>query len=254
MKPVIATLSAALILLSGCSDLSNGSSLTELLDGTAVTSQGNIVSPDYVLNTDYLVIYYGASWNPASQSVTKDLVAYYNKEKGGLLFQVLYISDDHSEREMYNYMKTYAMPWPTVLYHSKSNKILKERYGDRGSPRLILMNRKGRLLADTYRGNKYLGPNHVITELDKLLNNRKHDPAGISEATGQHLPTLKMLTKKYSVDGFGAGGPGGKVAFINGKVRQQGTELETGIRIEEISDTYVEISYEGNRYRLKPEE
>lgn len=254
MKPVIAILSASLIILSGCRDINSSSSLTELLNEAAVTSNGALVSPGYVLNTDYLMIYYGASWNPASQSVTKDLVEYYNKEKGGMLFQILYISDDNSEQQMYHYMKTSKMPWPTVLYHSRSNKILKERYGDKGSPRLILMNKKGRLLADTYRGKKYLGPNHVITELDKLLNERKYDPAGISEATGEHLPTLRMLKKKYTVDGFGAGGPGGKVAFINGKVRMKGTELDTGVVIEEIADTYVEISFEGNRYRLEPEE
>jgi hypothetical protein len=116
------------------------------------------------------------------------------------------------------------------------------------------MNRKGRLLADTYRGKKYLGPNHVITELDKLLNERKYDRPGISEETGEHLPTLKMLSKKFKVDGFGAGGPGGQVAFINGKVRKQGSELEKGIVVEQIGDGYVEISFEGNRYRLKPEE
>ena len=84
-----------------------------------------------------------------------------------------------------------------------------------------------------------------------LLAKRGTDPIGISEATGEHLPTPEKLAKKYKINGFGQGTED-DIAIINGQFTAVGTELEKGARVEKITATYVVISYDGNHYRLYP--
>lgn len=254
MKARIAILSITILTLAGCSDINSSSPIEKLLsDGAAIGPNGDRVSPDFILNTDFLLLYMASDWSPASRAFTPKLVDYYKKESGGHLFQVLFISSDNGEREMRAFMKKAKMPWPAVVFHSKSNKILKKRYEVKGTPRLILLNKNGKTIADSFRGDQDLGPNHTLQELDSKLKKRKYDPVGLSEATGKSLPVRKKLEKKYRIEGLG-GSASKRMAFINGKVYQKGAELDEGVKISSITDTYVEITTEGNRYKLKPKE
>ncbi|MDF7824949.1 thioredoxin-like domain-containing protein [Pontiellaceae bacterium B12227] len=254
MKLRITILSCAALLISGC-DVKVASSLDQTLTDTVIDHRGLSVDPGYVLNTDYTLLYFSAHWCGPCRSFTPQLVKFYNEHQGGHLFQVLFISSDHSDAEMRNYMKETRMPWPVVLYHSEARKMLKLQYGGNGIPQLVLLDKKGAVLADSFKGKKYLGPQHVLNELDtrleKRLKNREVDPAGLSEATGKDLPTPHKLAAKYKVDGFGKS-KNQNMAFINGKLVVAGDRLDKGVLIETITDTYVEISYEGNRYKLTP--
>lgn len=254
MKYGITILSCAAILFSGCS-VKVASSLETTLTDTAIDHRGEMVDPGYVLNTDYLLLYLSAHWCAPCRSFTPKLVNYYNKNQGGHLFQVLFISSDKSEAEMKNYVKQAQMPWPAVLYHSEARNMLKLQYGGSGIPQLVLLDKKGNILADSFKGKKYLGPQHVLNELDKRLEDRLEkrevDPVGLSEVTGKSLPTPGKLAKKFKVDGFGKA-KGQNMAFVNGKLVATGEELDKGVVIEVITDTYIEISYENNRYRLMP--
>lgn len=254
MKYGITILSCTAILLSGCS-VKMASSLETTLTDTVTDHRGDMVDTGYVLNTDYLLLYLSAHWCGPCRSFTPKLVKYYQENQGGHLFQVLFISSDKSEAEMKKYMKEAKMPWPAVLYHSEARDMLKLQYGGGGIPQLILLDKKGNILADSFKGKKYLGPQHVLNELDQLLEERlqkrEADPVGLSEITGKMLPTPQKLAKKFNVDGFGKA-KGKNVAFINSKLVVKGEELDKGILVESITETYVEISYQNNRYRLKP--
>ncbi|MDF7799336.1 thioredoxin-like domain-containing protein [Pontiellaceae bacterium B1224] len=254
MKFRITIVSCTAILLSGCS-VKVASSLDTTLTDTVMDHQGEMVDSGYVLNTDYLLLYLSAHWCGPCRSFTPKLVKYYNENQGGHLFQVLFVSSDKSEAEMKNYMKEARMPWPAVLYHSEARNMLKLQYGGGGIPQLILLDKKGNILADSFKGKKYLGPQHVLNELDTLLEKRlktrEVDPVGLSEATGQALPTPDRLAKKYIVDGFGKA-KNQNMAFVNGKLVVAGNELDKGVIVEVITDSYVEVSYENNRYQLRP--
>jgi nucleoredoxin len=240
--------------MTGCS-VKVASSLDKTLEGAVIDHQGEAVETGYVLNTDYLLLYFSAHWCGPCRSFTPKLVDYYRDNQGGQLFQVLFISSDHSDREMLNYMKDTQMPWPAVIYHSEARKLLQLQYSGQGIPQLVLLDRKGNILADSFKGRKYLGPQHVLNELNEQLKDRlkkrEVDPVGLSETTGKPLPTPDRLASEYKVSGFGKSADR-NIAFVNGSVVHQGETLGEGVIIEDITDTYVEVSYENNRYQLRP--
>jgi thiol-disulfide isomerase/thioredoxin len=252
MKYALTIACAAFLLLNGCAPTKRTISLGDTLASAVIDHNGEPATANHALNTDYLLLYFSAHWCAPCRGFTPKLVEYYNKNLGGQLFQVLFVSNDRSDREMQAYMKEAAMPWPAVIYHSEAKKTLEKVYSGQGIPRLVLLDRSGSVVADSFKGQTYLGPNHVLEELDSLLNERKQDPAGITETTGQILPTPDKFKRRYRIDGFGSGA-NGSMAFINGKVTLESEELETGVVVETITDKYVEISFEGNRYRLQPE-
>jgi len=254
MKTAFSIIGCALLLISGCG-VKVAKTLDLTLEDAVVDSRGEAVDTGYVLNTDYLLLYFSGHWCGPCRSFTPVLVDYYNKKMGGNLFQVLFVSSDHSDAEMKNYMHSAKMPWPAIVYHSEARKLVKLQYAGNGIPQLVLLDAKGRVLADSFDGKKYLGPQHVLNELDKRLadrlKKREVDPVGLSEATGEALPTPDRLAKKYKVNGFGKT-KSQNMAFVNGEVVLVGHELDKGIIIEKITDSYVEVSYEKNRYQLKP--
>jgi len=246
---IIMLCSVASLLLGGCGGTV---SLEKTLEGAVINSTGEEIATEYVLNTDYLILYFGAHWSAPCQAFTPDLVDFYEKEKGGHLFQVLYVSNGNSEREMLAYMRKTKMQWPAVVYHSKSRKKLNQNYSGASIPRLVLLNSDGQILADTFNGDKFLGPQSVLDKLSAKLGKRQSDPVGISKITGKSLPTPEKIAELYKVEGIGAKA-NGKMAIINGSVTVKGDELDNGIIVEAITDAYVEISIEGNNYRLKPQ-
>ncbi|MEN7972854.1 MAG: thioredoxin-like domain-containing protein [Verrucomicrobiota bacterium] len=252
MKYRIAILSCTALILAGCGGKPAPLfSLEKTLEGAVVDNQGDAVTTSYVLNTDYLLLYFSAHWCPPCRAFTPKLVDFYQNEVGGQLFQVLFISNDHNDQEMRSYMRDAEMPWPAVVYHSDARKIMTKHYSGQGIPRLVLINKNGRVLADTFSGSKYLGPQHVLEELKKRLAKRKIDPVGISESTGEVLPPTKDIKKEYKVEGIGIQG-GRDIAVINGEVVSKGDEIDKGVVVFDITAEYVELSFEGNRYRLLP--
>ncbi|VGO15141.1 Sporulation thiol-disulfide oxidoreductase A [Pontiella desulfatans] len=252
MKPSFAIFCTTALLMGGCGSSNRMGSLEKTLEGAVIDHNGNAVNASYALNTNHLLLYFSAHWCPPCRAFTPELVKFYNQNNGGQLFQVLLISNDHTDQEMQAYVRGAKMPWPAVVYHSEARKILNNHYSGQGIPRLVLLDSAGEIVADSFKGKTYLGPNHVLEELAKLLDERERDPAGLSKATGAPLATPEKFKRLYKIDGFGSGAAG-NMAFINGKVTQQGAELDTGVVVENITGTYVEISFEGNRYRLKPE-
>jgi nucleoredoxin len=254
MKFGITMLCCGTIMMAGCS-VKVASSLDQTLEDAVIDHQGESVDTGYILNTDYLLLYFSAHWCGPCRSFTPELVKYYNQHHGGQLFQVLLVSSDHSDREMLNYMKATQMPWPAVVYHSEARELLQLQYSGKGIPQLVLLDRKGNILADSFKGKKYLGPQHVLNELDKRLKDRlktgEVDPVGLSETSGKTLPTPDRLASKYKVGGFGKS-KNQNMAFVNGNVVLVGDSLDEGVVVEKITDTYVEVSYENNRYQLSP--
>ncbi len=254
MKFAFSIFGCAVLLMSGCG-VKVAKSLDLTLEDAVVDHRGEAVDTGYVLNTDYLLLYFSGHWCGPCRSFTPKLVDYYKKNMGGNLFQVLFVSADHSDAEMKNYMLSAQMPWPAVLYHSEARKRIKMQYAGSGIPQLVLLDRNGRILADSFDGKKYLGPQHVLNELHQRLadrlKEREVDPYGLSASSGKPLPIPEELAKRFRVDGFGKA-KNQNMAFINGELVLVGQELDKGIIIEAITDTYVEISYEDNRYRLNP--
>lgn len=209
------------------------------------------VATEELFNHEYFLLYFSAHWCPPCQAFTPKLVHFYEENGGGQLFQLLFISCDKSEAEMFDYMNETKMPWPAVQFNTATSIQLKDAYGKGGIPRLVLVDRDGKIIQDSYNGKKYLGPQIALEALKELLETRDEDV--VDKGVDNALPTPRRLARKYQLNGFGEG-TFEDSAIISGKMVGEGVELEPGVVVEDITETYVEISRNGNRYRLYPPE
>ncbi len=240
---------AMLLILCGCERKGPQIEFAPRVAGALVDRDGHSLQAERQLDVDYILIYFSAHWCPPCQAFTPRLVQFYNTQGGGRLFQVVFLSSDRSEDQMYSYMRQMHMPWPAVRYRSPNARDISNSYANSGIPQLVLINPTGKILADSYKGQKYLGPQHVLAELSALLAKRKADPAP-DKSTIQTTNPNKQL-EKFNVTGlFQAADK--SVALINDTLYHEGDSLAPGIVVEKITGSYVEVSCNGHRYRLAP--
>ncbi len=60
------------------------------------------------------------------------------------------------------------MPWLALELNQKSH--LATRYSGKGIPCLVLLDNRGNVLAHSYVGSKYVGPNSVMNMLKERLD------------------------------------------------------------------------------------
>jgi thiol-disulfide isomerase/thioredoxin len=104
---------------------------------------------------EHVLIYWSASWCGPCRNFTPKLVEFYNQNGGGKKFEILLMCLDRSEEKMAAYMKSSKMPWPAISFDQKANtgaKAFVKTNIKGGIPRLMIINKKGEVLA---AGNAY---------------------------------------------------------------------------------------------------
>ena len=119
----------------------------------------------------YFAFYYSASWCPPCRAFTPDLVQFYNDFKPAHPnFELIFVGRDASDGDMVNYMKSDSMPWPAVWYQDNDDRALNaKQYMGSGIPDLVLVDAYGRILADSFRGGRYVGPRYVMQEIQQVV-------------------------------------------------------------------------------------
>jgi nucleoredoxin len=119
----------------------------------------------------YYAIYYSAQWCPPCHAFTPVLVDWYNRFKPAHPnFELIFVSDDHDEASMLDYMKEMSMPWPALDYeYVKHDGSGIEKYAGDGIPDLVLIDSDGNLLADSYQGGTYVGPQSAVTDIERIV-------------------------------------------------------------------------------------
>lgn len=116
----------------------------------------------------YYALYYSASWCGPCRAFTPGFVqAYRELKQAHPEFEVIFISGDHSAGEMLAYMREDKMPWLAVKYDRREQQMID--YSGPGIPCLVLVDAKGKVLADTYRGETYLGPQQALEATKRIL-------------------------------------------------------------------------------------
>ncbi len=117
------------------------------------------------------LIYFSAHWCGPCRLFTPSLVNYYNDAMAKHPeFDVIFVSRDKSPFGMETYMRETNMPWPAIDYQQIPGKDGIQKYAGKGIPDLVLVDGSGKVLADSYQGDQYVGPAKVLQALDNLLS------------------------------------------------------------------------------------
>ena len=140
-------------------------SLVRYRDGALVP-----IDNDTVAKKKVILYYFSAHWCGPCRKFTPQLIDYYNRTvETHPELEVVFYSMDRSATEMEHYMQDAGMPWPAIDYTKREEK--KELVSAAGNsiPALVLVEHTGRLLSKTQEDGKYLGPEHVLADLDSYL-------------------------------------------------------------------------------------
>jgi nucleoredoxin len=161
--------------LSPVSLNSGGASpISPLIQGKLISADGspfNFPASAPVTSIRYYAIYYSAQWCPPCHAFTPVLVEWYKKFKAAHSnFELIFVSDDHDKASMLAYMKEMAMPWPAFSFEDTNHdgKGI-EKFAGSGIPDLVLVDADGKVLSDSFSGSSYLGPRHVLDDIEKLV-------------------------------------------------------------------------------------
>ncbi len=117
----------------------------------------------------YIAIYYSAHWCPPCRAFTPKLVNFYNKNKGEN-FELIFVSSDENQSTMNKYITGDKMPWLVLPYNKVKTSPMWTKFAGRGIPCLVVINSKGKVLLDSYKGSSYIGPHQVMNDLQKLIS------------------------------------------------------------------------------------
>lgn len=147
------------------------SRIARALDGLLVDAEGEPYEGQEVAQAEIYAFYYGASWCGPCKGFSPGFVEFINKvQPNNPKLAVVMMSNDNSDTAMIGYMKEESMPWPAVPHKSLGQSPLLLGYAGSGIPQLVIVDKNGKVLADTYVGGRYLGPQRVVGELTKMLN------------------------------------------------------------------------------------
>lgn len=124
----------------------------------------------------YYAIYYSASWCMPCHMFTPTLVDWYrNFKPDHPNFELIFVSEDQNEPAMFGYMKEMQMPWPAVKYSElpRTDGTFRgagiQQFANSGIPDLVLVDSSGQVLADSFNGGAYVGPQSVIAYMNNNL-------------------------------------------------------------------------------------
>jgi nucleoredoxin len=150
---------------------SASSAMQRLFNGKLVRFAGGKMqplAPTELTGIKYYALYFSASWcGPCRQFTPGFVDAYRELKQTYPEFEVIFVSADHSAGDMQGYMRDDKMAWPAVQYDRREQKMV--QYSGPGIPCLVLVDAQGRVLSDSYNGDDYVGPQHVLAETRQIL-------------------------------------------------------------------------------------
>lgn len=146
------------------------SRIAAVLHGQLVDSTGKPAEPAKLEETQVFALYYGASWCGPCRRFSPDFVKFVNRVgPANPRLTVVMMSNDKSDAELFGYMKEEKMPWLAMPLDRIEKVPSLVAYTKGGIPQLVVVDRQGQVLADSYEGSNYLGPQAAMQELEKIL-------------------------------------------------------------------------------------
>ncbi len=127
-------------------------------------------APERLAGVKFFAIYFSASWCGPCRTFTPELIDAYGKIRALYPeFEVVLVNRDSSPAEMMAYVRDARMPWPALAFESIASSREITRYAGDGIPCLVLVDAQGKVLSDSYRGGRYVGPDAVLDDTWKIL-------------------------------------------------------------------------------------
>jgi nucleoredoxin len=146
--------------------------LGALKDKLVRCQNGTVGRPDgsELENKKFVGLYYSAHWCGPCRKFTPQLVEYYNRVKAAHPeFELIFVSSDRSRFGWETYIREMKMPWLAVDYDQINNVGGLRQLGGSSIPCLLVLDQNSRLVASTYEGDKYVGPQNALAALDKIF-------------------------------------------------------------------------------------
>jgi nucleoredoxin len=158
--------------------------IPDLLKGDLVSwKTGSLVRFDdeQLAKKKLIALYFSAHWCAPCRKFTPKLVEFYNRTAAQHPeFEIVLVSADKTPFGMETYMRETQMPWPAIDFAKVAGKAALKKYAGASIPCLVVLDASGKVIADTYAGQNYLGPEKVLGELDALF--AKPSAPGIAAA------------------------------------------------------------------------
>ncbi|MBA3698114.1 MAG: thioredoxin fold domain-containing protein [Planctomycetes bacterium] len=122
----------------------------------------------YLSHQKYLLLYFGGSNCAPCKKLTPELIAWYNANGGGKNFEIILVGQDFFTDDIKAYMKDTSMPWLAFEKGKKFEKAdphfeqIKEKYGSKYVPTLVLLDENDEVVARSDVGDKYVGHKPVL--------------------------------------------------------------------------------------------
>ncbi len=146
------------------------SRIAAVLRGNLVDASGRATDPAGLEDTQVFALYFGASWCPPCRAFSPELVKFIDRVgPANPRLTVVLVSSDKTDAAMLGYMKEEKMPWTALSRERLTKSPSLVAYTKGGIPQLVIVDRQGAVLADSYRGSNYVGPQVAMAELEKML-------------------------------------------------------------------------------------
>jgi thiol-disulfide isomerase/thioredoxin len=119
----------------------------------------------------FVALYYSAHWCAPCRKFTPQLIDYYNRTVAAHPeFEIVFVSSDRSRFGWETYIGETKMPWLAVDYDQLAEMTGVRKLGGNSIPSLLILDSASHLIASSYDGDNYLGPQNALAALDKILS------------------------------------------------------------------------------------
>lgn len=147
------------------------------LAGKLVAVEGGELRPQpdgRLAGVRFYGLYFSAGWCGPCRRFTPELLDAYGKIRALYPeFEVVFVSRDKSTADMLAYMREDRMPWPALAWDQGRATREINRYAGSGIPCLVLVDAEGKVLSDSYRWGRYVGPDAVLDDTWKVLRDHR---------------------------------------------------------------------------------
>lgn len=232
-----------------------------------VDARGNRVLPLSLARQDFLIIYRASERSEPCRGFTPELIRFYTQHHQAHAFDVVLLSADVDRESMLEHMRRQSMPWYAVEFDSSQARALLGRMPGEGLPALMILDKAGAVVADSWSGGNALQPPqevlkafalHLRAEADSVTatttaRSEENTVAQIEERlrTAPDQVSVEDIRRAYPVGGFLNSG-GKPHAMIRQEIVGVGDRLSNGAVVTAIDRNRVRIELRGRAIDLQP--